>query len=188
MNFVFDWPVGGRSLCRDHPPVHRWRLRRGVARSAQTAATPKTDSKPPAAAAATSSKPETVEQRITALKSALKITPGQEAKWRRRQGDARNAAAMEKLVKEKKAKTANMNAVDDLKTYQDFTKARLDGLNNLRRPSKCCTSDAGRPEEERRPGVPQFRPLLSRRSRAEEDEHDQTHPPVRGRARRAGRL
>ena len=38
--------------------------------------------KPPAAAAATSSKPETVEQRITELKAALKITPDQETKWK----------------------------------------------------------------------------------------------------------
>jgi hypothetical protein len=101
--------------------------------SAQTAATPKSDSgKPPAAAAATSTKPETVEQRVTALKTALKITPDQESKW---EGVAKamreNAAAMEKLVQEKKGKMANLNAVDDLKTYQEFTQARLDGLKNL---------------------------------------------------------
>ena len=100
--------------------------------SAQTAA-PKADSgKPPAAAAATSSKPETVEQRITALKAALKITPDQESKW---EGVAKamreNAAAMEKVVQEKKGKMANMNAVDDLKTYQEFSQVRLDGLKNL---------------------------------------------------------
>ncbi|TMJ24803.1 MAG: hypothetical protein E6G95_17420 [Alphaproteobacteria bacterium] len=100
---------------------------------AQTAAAPKTDSgKPPAAAAATSSKPETVEQRITALKAALKITPDQESKW---EGVAKamreNAAAMEKLVQDKKGKMASLNAVDDLKTYQAFSQARLDGLKNL---------------------------------------------------------
>jgi len=100
---------------------------------AQTAAAPKTDSgKPPAAAAATSSKPETVKQRITALKAALKITPDQESKW---EGVAKamreNAAAMDKLVQEKKGKMANMNAVDDLKTYQEFAQVRLDGMKNL---------------------------------------------------------
>ena len=101
---------------------------------AQTATAPsKADSgKPPAAAAATSSKPETVEQRITALKTALKITPDQESKW---EGVAKamreNAAAMEKVVQEKKGKMANMNAVDDLKTYQEFSQVRLDGLKNL---------------------------------------------------------
>ena len=100
--------------------------------SAQTAGT-KTDSgKPPAAAAATSTKPETVEQRIKALKVALKITPDQESKW---EGVAtamrENAAAMDKLVKEKQGKMANLNAVDDLKTYQEFSQVRLDGLKNL---------------------------------------------------------
>lgn len=100
--------------------------------SAQTAGT-KTDSgKPPAAAAATSSKPETVEQRISALKTALKITPDQESKW---EGVAKsmreNAAAMDKLVQEKKGTMASLNAVDDLKTYQEFSQVRVDGLKNL---------------------------------------------------------
>ena len=93
----------------------------------------KTDTgKPPAAQAATSAKPETVEQRITTLKTALKITPDQESKW---QGVAKamreNAAAMEKVVQDKKGKMANMNAVDDLKTYQEFSQVRLDGMKNL---------------------------------------------------------
>jgi hypothetical protein len=100
--------------------------------SAQTAGTKTQSGKPPAAAAATSSKPETVDQRITALKAALKVTPDQESKW---EGVAtamrENAAAMEKLVQEKKGKMASMNAVDDLKTYQEFSQARLDGLKNL---------------------------------------------------------
>jgi len=100
--------------------------------SAQTAGTKMDSGKPPAAAAATSSKPETVEQRITALKAALKVTPDQESKW---DGVAKamreNAAAMDKLVQEKKGKMANMNAVDDLKTYQEFSQVRLDGLKNL---------------------------------------------------------
>ena len=37
--------------------------------------------KPPQPPRATSTKPETVEQRITTLKTALKITPDQETKW-----------------------------------------------------------------------------------------------------------
>jgi hypothetical protein len=88
--------------------------------------------KPPAAAAATSSKPETVEQRITQLKTALKITPDQETKWKAVADAMRqNAGMMDKLVQEKRAKAATMTAVDDLETYQDFTKAHLDGLKNL---------------------------------------------------------
>jgi protein CpxP len=89
--------------------------------------------KPPAAAAATSSKPETVEQRITQLKTALKITPDQESKWNAvAQAMRDNAASMEKRVAAKRALApASMTAVDDLKTYQEFTQVRLDGLKNL---------------------------------------------------------
>jgi protein CpxP len=100
--------------------------------SAQTTGTKMDSGKPPAAAAATSNKPETVEQRISSLKMALKITPDQEKKW---DGVAKamreNAAAMDKLVHEKQGKMANLNAVDDLKTYQQFSQLRLDGLKNL---------------------------------------------------------
>lgn len=89
--------------------------------------------KPPAAEAATSQKPETVEQRITTLKAALKITPDQEKKW---DGVAQamrdNASRMEKLVAEKrKIPPDKTTAVDDLKTYQDFTEVRLEGLKHL---------------------------------------------------------
>lgn len=102
-----------------------------VGASAQSATKPGS-AKPPAAAAATSSKPQTVEQRITMLKSALKITPDQEPKWDKVATAMReNAAAMDKLVKEKESKAQNITAVDDLKTYQDFTQAHLDGLKNL---------------------------------------------------------
>jgi chaperonin cofactor prefoldin len=89
--------------------------------------------KPPAADAATSNKPETVEQRIETLKTALKITPDQDKKW---QGVAQamreNASRMEKLVAEKrKLPPDKTTAVEDLKTYQEFTQVRLDGLKNL---------------------------------------------------------
>jgi periplasmic protein CpxP/Spy len=89
--------------------------------------------KPPAAAAATSNKPDTVEQRITTLKTALKITADQEAKWGTVATAMRdNATAMEKLVQTKRAiDPASMTAVDDLMTYEEFTKVRLDGLKNL---------------------------------------------------------
>jgi hypothetical protein len=89
--------------------------------------------KPPAAEAATSQKPETVEQRITTLKAALKITPDQEKKWDGvAQAMRENASRMEKLVAEKrKIPPEKTTAVDDLKTYQDFTEARLDGLKHL---------------------------------------------------------
>src|ERR1051326_8218702 len=89
--------------------------------------------KPPAAAAATSSKPETVEQRIVSLKASLNITADQEKKWDAVAGAMReNASAMDKLITAKRAqKATSMTAVDDLKTYQEFSQAHLDGLKNL---------------------------------------------------------
>ena len=92
------------------------------------------DSKtPPAAAAATSTKPETVEQRIVTLKTALKITPDQEPKWTAVAQAMRDSAGqMEKLVATKRAiPPEKTTAVDDLKTYQEFTEVRLDGLKKV---------------------------------------------------------
>jgi periplasmic protein CpxP/Spy len=80
-----------------------------------------------------STKNEGVEQRITQLHSELKITPDQESKWNGvAQAMRDNAANMEKLVAEKRQQgPQNMTAVDDLKTYQEFTQQHLDGLKNL---------------------------------------------------------
>src|SRR5688500_2096501 len=92
------------------------------------------DSKtPPAAAAATSTKPETVEQRIVTLKTALKITPDQEPKWTALAQAMRDSSVqMEKLVATKRAiPPEKTTAVDDLKTYQEFTEVRLDGLKKV---------------------------------------------------------
>jgi periplasmic protein CpxP/Spy len=85
----------------------------------------------PAAKGATQGEGQTVEQRITDLHTALKITPDQETQWKGVAGDMReNAAAMDKLIASTKA-TPPKTAVDDLKTYQNFTQAHLDGLKNL---------------------------------------------------------
>jgi chaperonin cofactor prefoldin len=101
--------------------------------SPAAAQTPESQKQPPAAAAATSTKIETVEQRITTLKTALKITPDQEVKWNGVAQSMRdNAASMEKLVATKRAiPPEKTTAVDDLKTYQEFTEVRLDGLKHL---------------------------------------------------------
>jgi hypothetical protein len=82
---------------------------------------------------ATEAKAETVEQRITNLHAALKITPAQEAQWNGVAQDMReNAAAMDKLIAEtKKMPPQNMTAVDDLKMYQKFAQAHVDGLKNM---------------------------------------------------------
>ncbi len=87
----------------------------------------------PAAAAATDARPDTVEQRITSLHTSLKITAEQETKWTAVAHAMReNAVAMEKMVTENKAIPANtMTAVDDLKKYQKFAQAHVDGLKNI---------------------------------------------------------
>jgi len=91
------------------------------------------NNQPPAAAAATSIKPETVDQRIATLKTALKITTDQEAKWTTVSQAMRDSASqMEKLVAAKRAiPPEKTTAVDDLMTYQEFTQVRLDGLKHL---------------------------------------------------------
>ncbi len=87
----------------------------------------------PAGAGATESKGQTVEQRIKDLHTALKITPEQDAKWNAVAQDMReNATAMDKLIAEtRKTPPQTMSAVDDLKMYQKFAQAHVDGLKNL---------------------------------------------------------
>jgi periplasmic protein CpxP/Spy len=67
------------------------------------------------------------------LKTALKITPDQETKWNGVAQAMRDSASkMEKLVAEKRAiPPEKTTAVDDLKTYQEFTEVRLDGLKKV---------------------------------------------------------
>ena len=105
----------------------------------QLAQAPNTQS--PAATGATQGKVETVEQRITDLHAALKITPDQEKLWNGVAQDMReNAIAMDKLIAETgKTPPQNMSAVDDLKTYQKFAQAHVDGLKNLLRTSRGST-------------------------------------------------
>jgi len=86
-----------------------------------------------AGAGATESKGETVEQRITTLHAALKITPAQESLWNAvAQAMRENAAAMDKLVAETRTTPPqSMTAVADLQTYQKFAQTHVDGLKNL---------------------------------------------------------
>jgi glutamine synthetase adenylyltransferase len=74
-----------------------------------------------------------VEQRITQLHAELKVTPDQESKWNSvAQAMRDNDANMLKLIAEKHQQAPqNMTAVDDLKTYQEFAQAHVDGLKNL---------------------------------------------------------
>ena len=93
---------------------------------AQAAATP-------ASATAADMKGETVEQRITNLHASLKITPDEETQWNGvAQAMRENASAMDKLVATNRTTPpASMTAVDDLKSYQQFAQAHVDGLKNL---------------------------------------------------------
>ena len=87
----------------------------------------------PVASAATETKGETVEQRITSLHASLKISPEQAAKWNGvAQAMRENAANMDKLLAATRTMPPqNMSAVDDLKSYQKFAQAHVDGLKNL---------------------------------------------------------
>jgi hypothetical protein len=88
---------------------------------------------PPAATSSTEMKAESVEQRITSLHESLKITANEETVWMPVAQTMRdNAAAMLKLVAEKKAQSpANMTALDDMMNYQTFAQAHVDGLKKL---------------------------------------------------------
>ena len=87
----------------------------------------------PATATAAETKGETVEQRITNLHAALKITPAEETQWNNvAQAMRENAAAMDKLVAANRTTPPqNMTAVQDLQTYQQVAQAHVDGLKNL---------------------------------------------------------
>jgi len=87
----------------------------------------------PVASAATETKGETVEQRITSLHASLKIAPEQSAKWNGvAQAMRENAASMDKMIAANRTvPSQNKTAVDDLKTYQSFAQAHVDGLKNL---------------------------------------------------------
>lgn len=76
---------------------------------------------------------ESVEQRITNLHTELKITQAEEAKWNNvAQAMRENAAAMEKLAAARTVQApSSMTAVDDLKGYEKYAQAHVDGLKNL---------------------------------------------------------
>lgn len=76
---------------------------------------------------------ESVEQRITNLHTELKITAAEEAKWNSvAQAMRENAAAMEKLAAARAVQApSSMTAVDDLKGYEKYAQAHVDGLKNL---------------------------------------------------------
>ena len=76
---------------------------------------------------------ETVEQRIATLHTSLAITPGEEADWSGVTKAMReNAAVMYKLVAKRAAGgPASITALEDLKLYEKFARAHVDGLKAL---------------------------------------------------------
>jgi protein CpxP len=92
-----------------------------------------TASQSPPTTGASEMKPETVEQRITSLHTALQITPNEEANWTGvAQAMRDNAAAMEKLAADKADQASQgMTAMDDLKVYEKFARAHVAGLKTL---------------------------------------------------------
>jgi protein CpxP len=85
------------------------------------------------AKAATDTKGETVEARITKLHTDLKITADEQSKWDSVAQTMRdNAASMDKLVAAKRSQDPKtLTAVDDLNNYQEFAQAHLGGLKDL---------------------------------------------------------
>ena len=76
---------------------------------------------------------ETVEQRIRTLQRALKITSDQEPKWNAVAQAMRENAINMDTPNCRKSEDApqDMTAVDDLKSYQKYAQAHVDGLKNL---------------------------------------------------------
>jgi hypothetical protein len=87
----------------------------------------------PAGAATTETRSETVEQRIATLHDQLKITPDEEKKWDAVAKAMRdNAANLDKVVADSHATSSQgMTAVEDLKMYQKYAQAHVDGLKHL---------------------------------------------------------
>ncbi len=77
---------------------------------------------------------ESVEQRITTLHTRLQITPGEEASWRAVAAVMRdNEARMRAMVLAREAEPAHhVDALEDLRTYEHFVQAHVDGLKQLR--------------------------------------------------------
>jgi hypothetical protein len=102
--------------------------------------TPVAETNPPAAHSSTPApahqtraqrKAETIDQRITALHSELKITPAEESDWQAVAQTMRdNATSIEKLAADR-ASQQNVTAVEDLQDYQKFAQAHVDGLTKL---------------------------------------------------------
>jgi protein CpxP len=76
---------------------------------------------------------ETVEQRIAALHTALKITAAEDPAWEAVAQTMRdNAAAMSKLTSDTTARARQgMTAIEDMQSYQQLAQANVDEMKSL---------------------------------------------------------
>jgi Ni/Co efflux regulator RcnB len=76
---------------------------------------------------------ETIDQRIASLHESLKITPDEETQWADVAQTMRdNEATVQKLAADARTTPVeNATAVDDLKAYQKFAQAHVDGLAKM---------------------------------------------------------
>ena len=98
-----------------------------------TSSAPGTGKMTSAPGTSTSSRGESVDQRISSLHRELKITPAQESDWNAVASAMRdNANNMQQLVQQTHGQnTQQTTALDDLDTYQKFAQAHADGVKNL---------------------------------------------------------
>jgi hypothetical protein len=78
-------------------------------------------------------KQETIDQRIAGLHKSLKITAEEESAWAGvAQAMRDNETAMKNRIAALNAEPAKrISAVEDLKIYESFTQAHVDGLKNM---------------------------------------------------------
>lgn len=75
--------------------------------------------------------PNSVEARIADLHTKLQITPAQEGQWKQVADVMRqNAKDVDAVIKER-ASAKNMNAVDDLKSYEKISSVHEEGMKRL---------------------------------------------------------
>jgi len=87
---------------------------------------------PRSGAKAARSRVDDVEARITMLHATLNITPAQEALWTNVTQVMRdNAKTMDALTTARVDQAKTMNAVEDLKSYTEITKAHTEGLTKF---------------------------------------------------------
>lgn len=77
---------------------------------------------------------ETIEQRIAMLHTSLQITPGEEPDWHAVADVMRgNETRMQDMISAREAEPVHhVDAIEDLRTYEHFTAAHVEGLRALR--------------------------------------------------------